>query len=101
MSYVRISFVRPLHGREDAVRSSIDKLVEYYGGQPGHLSGYRLEHVDGSLRFGRIGIWRSEEDANKAAQSEHDLALRSELNGLVEQGSHEEFSFEGTSSAAL
>lgn len=101
MPYVRISFVRPRHGREAAVRSLIGQLVEYYGAQPGNIASYALAHTDGSLRFGRVGIWQSEDDAERAAQSEHDLALRSELNAVIDDGSHEEYSFEGTPATSV
>jgi hypothetical protein len=51
--------------------------------------------MDGSGRIGRIGIWEQEDDAERAAQSQHDLALRSELNIVIEEDSHEEYSFNG------
>ncbi len=38
---------------------------------------------------------RSDEAAEHAAQSDHDLALRSQLNFAVQEDSHEEYSFEG------
>lgn len=99
MPYVRISVVRPRRGKEEAVREVIDQLVAHYGRQPGCVGGYRLEHADGSSRFGRIGIWQTEDDAERAAQTEHDLALRAELNALVDEASHEEYSFDGTPAA--
>jgi len=99
MPFVRVSVVRPQRGKEEAVRKVIDELVAYYGRQPGCVGGYRLEHSDGSSRFGRIGIWETEDDAEQAAQTEHDLALRAKLNALVDEASHEEYSFEGTAAA--
>lgn len=99
MPFVRVSVVRPKRGKEEAVREVIDELVAYYGRQPGCVDGYRLEHTDGSSRFGRIGIWQTEADAQQAAQTEHDLALRAKLNALVDQATHEEYSFDGTPAA--
>jgi heme-degrading monooxygenase HmoA len=99
MAYVRISFMRPQRGQEGRVHELLKELIGYYEQQPGYMSGYLLEHRDGSNRYGRIGIWASEEDAEHAAQREHDLALRAELNRAIIPESHEELSFEGTPSA--
>lgn len=96
MPYVRISIVRPLRGREDDLRSVLDRLVAYYARQAGYIEGYRLEHADDSDQFGRIGVWQSEADADRAAQTEHDIALRSELNGMIEENSHVEYVLMGT-----
>lgn len=95
MPYVRISLVQPLPGKEENVRQLLAELADYYRSQPGHLAGSSLEHLDGSARLGRIGIWSSEEDAERAAQTQHDLALRARLNSLVEEDTHQEYSFEG------
>jgi hypothetical protein len=95
MSYVRISLMHPKAGQEEALNSLLDRLVEYYEQQPGYLTGYRLKNIDGSGRVGRLGVWEHANDAERAAQTDHDLALRSELNMLVAEDSHEEYSFEG------
>ncbi len=96
MPFVRISIVRAQRGQEQHARELIDSLVDYYARQPGHVAGYRLEHNDGSNRFGRIGIWEREEDAERAAVTERDLALRSELNRIVDEETHQEYSFDAT-----
>lgn len=95
MPYVRISILQAKSGQEDRVRDLLDRLVGFYATQPGYVSGYRLSHADQPGRFGRIGVWQSEQDAIRAAQDMHDLALRSELNPAVVENSHEEWSFEG------
>jgi len=95
MAYVRISLMLPKRGQEDEVNSLLDRLIHYYEEQPGYLSGYRLTDIDGSGRVGRLGVWSSDEAAEHAAQSDHDLALRSQLNFAVQEDSHEEYSFEG------
>ncbi|MGE0228518.1 MAG: antibiotic biosynthesis monooxygenase [Dehalococcoidia bacterium] len=100
MPYVRISLMRPKHGHEDEVNSLIDRLTEYYQQQPGYVTGYRLRNIDGSGRVGRLGVWERHEDAEHAATTDHDLALRSQLNLLVEDTSHEEYSFEGLPTGA-
>jgi quinol monooxygenase YgiN len=98
MAYVRVSILRARAGQEDRARDLIAQLVAYYEQQPGYVRGYRLVHTDDAARLGRIGVWESEQDAARAAQTPHDLALRSELNLTVEEGSHQEYSFEGAES---
>jgi heme-degrading monooxygenase HmoA len=95
MSYVRISLMHPKAGQAEALNALLDRLVEYYEQQPGYLTGYRLRDIDGSGRVGRLGVWEHENDAERAAHSDHDLAMRSELNMVVDEDSHEEYSFEG------
>jgi quinol monooxygenase YgiN len=98
MPYVRISIMRPQRGHAERVHEILQELTADYARQPGCVLSYVLEHRDGSGRYGRIGVWESEAHAEHAAQAEHDLALRSELNGLIIPDSHEELSFEGLTS---
>lgn len=95
MPYVRISLMMPKRGQVDELNSILDKLVDYYEQQPGYITGYRLKDIDGSGRVGRVGVWEDEHAAERAAQTDHDLALRSELNMIVDDDEHEEYSFEG------
>ena len=95
MPYIRISLMQPMHGQEQRVNELLDELIRFYEQQPGFLEGYRLSPVDRARHVGRIGVWERDEDAIHAAQNDHDMALRSQLNMLIEEGSHEELSFEG------
>lgn len=95
MAYVRISLMQPKRGQEERVGQLLDDLIEFYEKQPGYITGYRLRPHDGSNRVGRIGIWEHQDDAERAATDGHDMALRSELNMVVEDGSHQELSFDG------
>ena len=67
----------------------------FHESQPGYLTGYRVEHMDGTDQVGRLAIWEHEEDAARAARSDRDMALRSQLNQVVTEGSHEEHSLQG------
>ena len=93
MPYVRISMMHPRRGEEARVHELMDRLVAYYTEQPGYISGYRLEPIDPEGYLGRIGIWETDKDAEHAAQTEFDLALRSQLNAAVDE--HREYSFMG------
>lgn len=81
-------------GEEARVRDLLDNLVTYYSTQAGYIGGYRLESTAADGTFARIGIWQREEDAEHAAQTDHDLALRSQLNMAVTE--HAEHAYTGT-----
>ena len=96
MPYVRVSLMRPKPGHEGLVRSLLDYLVLFHESQPGYLFGYRIDRADASDRVGRLGIWASEGDLERAARADHDLALRAELKMAIEEDSHEEHSFDAS-----
>jgi len=73
----------------------VDELIKYMSNQPGYITGWRMTAQDGTGLLGRITVWNSEADADRAAQTDHVLSLRSQLNPLVEDGSHEEHALEG------
>lgn len=85
--------MRARSGEEARVRDLLDRLVAYYRQQPGYMAGYRLEPTEAGGYVGRMGIWQRVEDAERAAQTEHDLALRSQLNMSVVE--HTEYTFQG------
>jgi quinol monooxygenase YgiN len=97
MAYVRISYMTPKTGQGGAVEELLAKLSEFYVAEAGYVTGYHLRPHEGDPngRMGRMGVWESEEHAVHAAQTEHALALRSELLRLVDEDSHEELSFIG------
>lgn len=98
MVYVRVSHMIPRAGQESRVLEILTKLSDFYATQPGHVAGWRLEPHEGAdpVRMGRVGVWATEEDAERAAQHDHALALRSELIRLVDEDSHLELTFRGT-----
>jgi quinol monooxygenase YgiN len=91
--YVRLSLMNPKPGNERRVSELIDKIIEYLPSQPGYIRGYKLVSGDPQGRIGRIAVYRSEQDADNAAQTQHILSIRSELLQLVEEGSHVERSY--------
>jgi hypothetical protein len=87
----------PRSGQESRLDEILRKLSDYYVTQPGYITGWVLaphEHMD-TRRFGRVGVWATEDDAERAAQGSHALALRSDLLRVVEEDSHQELSFQG------
>ena len=88
--------MRPKHGQEALVRSLLDYLVLFHERQPGYLHGYRIDRADRGDRLGRISVWASEADAERAAGADRDLVLRAELMIAIDDNSHEEHSFEAS-----
>jgi len=93
MLYIRISLMKPRHGKELQVAGVMDDLVAYYAARPGYVAGYKVTDAGITGEVGRITVWKSEEEADAAAQSGHVLARRSDLIPLIEEDSHAERSF--------
>jgi len=98
--FVRISYMHPKEGQEARLQELLQKLSAYYREQGGYQGGYILNPYSGAQtqdrRWGRVGFWDSEDAAEHAAQTEHSMAMRSDLTRIVEEDSHYEFTFEGT-----
>ena len=94
MFYIRISLMIPSPGRAAQAGRVLDEVVNYCGGQPGYLGGYRLEPDPETGMIGRVTLWEAQHWADRVARSAHMLVLRSELNRAVVPGSHEERGFE-------
>jgi quinol monooxygenase YgiN len=92
VAYVRLSLMTPSRGEEDHVVQLQRDLVRYFSSQPGYVEGYVLKAPDGSGQVGRIGVWESEAAADQAANSDHVMAVRSQLNQMI-TGEHNERSF--------
>jgi len=92
MPYIRISLMNPQAGREAEVAELNEQLTMFYRQQEGCLLSYFVEAADGSGEMGRVSLWESEEVADRAANVEHSLALRSRLHLVVRAG-HRDRSF--------
>jgi len=91
--YVRISFMNPKPGSEELVAGLMDNLLKFFVDQPGYVRGYALLDGDPQGRVGRITVWQSEEDADRAANTQHVLTVRAEIMQRMEQDSHIERSY--------
>ena len=83
MYYVRISLMTPKSGHEAEAAAIIDDLLGFYQQQPGFVTGYKLASADEKGEMGRVTVWRSEHEAEAAAQSNHNLSRRAELIPIV------------------
>ena len=97
MAYVRVSYMIPKAGQERRVEELLEKLSAYYTAESGYVLGYRLRPHEGDphRRMGRFGIWETEADAVRAAQTEHGMALRADLMRVIDEDTHVELSFIG------
>ncbi len=92
MTYIRVSTMKPLAGREEEASQVNQELVDFYRTQEGCASSHFVKAADSSGEQGRISFWSSERAANEAATREHSLYLRSRLHLLVRRG-HQDRSF--------
>lgn len=91
--YVQVSLMKPRRGQEKLVAGLMDNLLEFFAGQAGYERGYALLEGDLGGRVGRITLWRSEEQADHAANTQHVLTVRAEIMQRIEQDSHVERSY--------
>jgi hypothetical protein len=84
--YVRIALMQPLPERARDVREMQEELLRFDKILQGFLGGYLLDTSDGTNRIGRLVLWETKEDADRAAQHPHTLKLRSDLLPLIRRG---------------
>jgi hypothetical protein len=91
--YVRLSLMKPKLGEEQLVAGLMDNLLEFFADQAGYEHGYALLADEIGGRVGRITLWKSEEQADQADNTQHVLAVRSEIMQRIEEDSHVERSY--------
>ena len=87
MPIVRQSVVHPLSGSTSRVEEILDGLEATYAKLPGYIMGFRYTTIGHPGELGRIALWNSHEEADHAAQNDHIIALRADLNRLI-HGEH-------------
>ena len=98
MYYLRLSLARPAEGGSEEAQRLEEDLLSHFSAQEGFVSGYRLAARNGGREVGRITIWESEEAAERAATSQHVMALRSKLLAVTEE-ERVEMAFEAAETA--
>lgn len=99
MTYIRVSTMTPLAGREQEAAQVNQELVDFYRTQRGCTGSHFVKAADSSGEQGRISLWTSERAADEAATQEHSLYLRSRLHLLISRG-HQDRSFVDAASAS-
>ena len=102
--YVRISIVRPIPSEHAQVTQVLGELTKFLASQEGYLGGLRLESEDRQMRawpagfptglLGRVTLWDTEAAADRSAETESVVSLRTSLNSLAVD--HQEYAFYGT-----
>jgi quinol monooxygenase YgiN len=90
---VRLSLMMPRPGARDEVIEMHQKLIEWLQGQPGFVRAYLIVEGDPHGRVGHLSVYRTMQDADNAAQTDHVLAVRSELLLLIEEDSRAEHEY--------
>lgn len=86
MPYVRLSIAKARKGEEKRLEELMRKLVTLTEGQEGFVESYLLRPHDDSGEIVRITIYRDEASAERAANNQSVMALRSELHLIAEAG---------------
>lgn len=86
MPYVRLSIVKPRPGQSAHVQDLMQKLNEFSLTHSGCESSMVLKPHDNSGEIARITIYDNEITAEQIANTDHVLALRSELHLASEPG---------------
>ena len=80
MSYIRLSIVHPHRTERDRVERIMRELVEAAAATVGCSASFLLKPHDESGDIARIAIYDDEAAADRVANSQHVLSLRSELH---------------------
>ena len=101
MQYTRISLMTPRDGQAHEVTRLLSQVIAFCSQQPGFLGGLIVGGRPGAARVvGRITLWTDQASADRTAVSAHMLALRSRLDALVEEDTHQEHALDAVSLSA-
>jgi hypothetical protein len=92
MFYIRISLMMPQTGTRAEVRRLNQEIAAFNQTLDGCRDSFAIAAADNSGELGRLSVWNSKEAAEKAANQQHHMSLRSQLNLAIQEG-HTERSF--------
>ncbi|MBI2767823.1 MAG: antibiotic biosynthesis monooxygenase [Chloroflexi bacterium] len=92
MPYIRLSIARPRKGEEQRLEQLMRQLNELAAENPACLETFLLRPHDDSGEVARIAVYKDENSAEHAANSDRVLALRSEMH-LASEAGHVERAF--------
>jgi len=90
MAYARISSVSFAAGHEREGEQLERELLRTIETQPGYITGMLLRSITNQLNVTRITFWNSHRDADNAGQTEHIMALRSQIRVLSAHGERQD-----------
>ena len=85
MCFVRVSLLVPNALNVGEISRIQRELMAHFASLEGFVDGYYLEAADESGVVGRITIWESPKNADRAATDNHVMALRSSLLELLDE----------------
>jgi quinol monooxygenase YgiN len=100
MAYVRLTLVQPRAGERDRVEEFLRRLSVLTATQDGCIESYLLHPQPESDEIGRIAIYEDAAAADRAANSDPIMALRSQMDLYVDARSHLERAFTTEDAAA-
>ena len=80
MVCLRLTLLHPKQGAAQDVQALLEEIDRALSGSRGLLLSFVTSGQSDSL--GRVAVWRTKEEANRKATSDHILALRSRLRFL-------------------
>lgn len=86
MTYIRLSIVKPLRGRETEVEQILRRIADLAAKHPGCLESYLLKPHDNSGDLARMAIYENEAAAERAAADDSVMVARADLHLAVEPG---------------
>jgi quinol monooxygenase YgiN len=94
LTYIRLSVARPRTGEtSEHLQALFRELGQLTSGQEGCLQSYLLKPHDDSGEIARIVMYTDEKAAERAAGEESIMALRSQLDLIIDPHSHRERAF--------
>lgn len=93
MPYIRISITKPRKGQEAHLEEVMRQLGDAIKAAPGCRDSWVLKPHDNSGEIVRISIYEDEAAAEAAANNDHVMALRSEVQFAAEEKGHVERAF--------
>ena len=97
MDFVRISLMTPRPGQAHEVTRLLAQVIAFCSERRGFRGGLIVGGRPGAGRLiGRVTLWSDRIDADRVAREDHMLALRSQLDALVEAEGHLELALDAT-----
>jgi len=86
MAWLRLTLLTPLPGQAEETRRCLDELENYVAKEEGYLMGGAFFSAEAGPTLGRFSLWRTSEEADRAATLPHVLSLRSQIHALIQPG---------------
>ena len=93
MAYVRLTLVRPRAGESERVEDFLRRLNGLTSAEDGCIDSYLLKPQVDNSEIGRIVIYKDSTTADRVANSDPVMALRSQMDLYVDAHSHVERAF--------